>query len=212
MRPTDALIARLAECPLPPAFYPGRIAASVILSIMLPVAAFLLALGPRPDLLQAWTDPVVPFKTLLPLTASVLSLVSVLRLARPGVRAGAAGWGLLVPAAVALVLWSVAFVLRPAPARFAEVGAFSLGECLGAILILSVVPVIAIMRVLRRGAPTQPGVSGALVGLTAATGATAGYSLFCTQDNPLFFVTWYGVAILAVTIASAAFGRRALRW
>lgn len=212
MRDTDALIAGLADSPSPPAFNPGRIAAVVILSVVLPVAVFLLAFGLRPDLPLGWANPMVPFKTLLPLMVSALSLVLVLRLARPGARVGAPGWGLLVPLAVAVVLWIVTYTLRAAPERFAEVGPASLSECLGAIMLLSVLPVAAIMRALRQGASTRPSLSGALVGLTAATGATAGYSLFCTQDNPLFFVSWYGVAILAVTIASAAVGRSALRW
>lgn len=211
MMTTDALIDRLADEPPPPPFRPGRIAAVIILSILLPVAVFLVVAGPRPELALAWRNPVVPFKTILPLVLCVLSLVLALRLARPAAQAPVGGW-LLVPLALSSSLWGGAYALRSASERFAEVSPATVGECLGAIIVLSIVPVVAIMRLLRQGASTKPWLSGALAGLTAATGATTGYSLFCTQDNPLFFVTWYGFAIGIVTITGAAIGTRLLRW
>ncbi len=212
MMETDALIARLANEPPPPPFDPGRIALIWVLAMAVPVALFLLVLGPRPDLIAAWSNPAVIVKTILPLGTVGLSLPLLLRLARPEARAGATGWLLVAPAIAALVLWAGAFALRAPAGRFAEVSPASLAECLGSILLLSVVPAVVILRILRRGATSQPRLSAALAGLTASAGATAGYSLFCTQDNPLFFITWYGVAILAVTVACAAFGERILRW
>lgn len=212
MTNTNALIARLADGPPPPPFSPRRIAAVMILSIVLPVVVFLLTAGPRSNLSVAWTNPVVPFKTLLPLLLCVLSFVLLLRLARPGTRPGATGWLLLMPVAIAVLLWGGTFALRTTPERFADVSPASLTECVGLILALSVIPAVVIMRTLRQGASTRPSLSGALVGLTAAAGAATGYSLFCTQDNPLFFVSWYGLAILVVAFASAAIGARSLRW
>ncbi|MBL4930061.1 NrsF family protein [Fuscibacter oryzae] len=212
MTTTDNLIRRLAtEPPLPP-FNPRRMALVMVLSIAVPVTLFLLVLGHRQGLAAAWSNPVVPFKTILPLAASAASLLLLLRLARPGARAGGAVWLLAGPGAVAVALWFGAYALRAAPERFAEVSAASLGECLGSILLLSVVPAAVILRVIRQGASTWPRLSGALAGLTAATGATAGYSLFCTRDNPLFFVSWYGAAILMVALVCAALGQRTLRW
>ena len=154
----------------------------------------------------------VLLKTLLPLLTCILSLLTLLRLVRPGMKAGAIGWSLLLPAGAAVALWLGAFALRAPAERFADVGPASVGECLGAILMLSVIPVAAITRILRQGAATKPSLSGALVGLTAVAGVATGYSLFCTQDNPLFFISWYGLAILVVTLASAIIGRRSLRW
>jgi hypothetical protein len=51
-----------------------------------------------------------------------------------------------------------------------------------------------------------------LAGLAVAAGAATGYSLFCVQDNPLFFVTWYGAAIVIVAGLCALAGGRVLRW
>lgn len=212
MTGTDALIARLAQDPPPPPFRPARIACLAVAAILVPVAAFLLILGVRPQLAAVWADPVVALKTLLPLGLCGPALLVALRLSRPGARAGAGGWLLLGPTAAAVALWLAAFALRAPAERFAEVGPASVGECLGAILALSVIPAWTMLRLLRAGATTRPALSGAAIGLTAATGAASGYSLFCTQDNPLFFVSWYGLAILAVTAAGALAGRRALRW
>ena len=53
---------------------------------------------------------------------------------------------------------------------------------------------------------------GALAGVAAAGGATAIYSLFCTEDSPLFYVVWYGTGIGIVTALGALIGGRALRW
>lgn len=212
MTQTDDLIARLSVGPAQPPLRPMRLGWAMALSMLAPVALFLLVLGTRHDLRLAWSNPVVPFKTFLPLLLCALSLVLVLRLIRPGVRAGLTVWFHALPVLAALSLWVGAYVLRTPQARFAEVGAFSLAECLGSILLLSIVPVIAMLRLVRQGASTAPLLSAGLVGLTAASGVTAGYSLFCTRDNPLFFVTWYSVAILVVTLVSAVMGRRMLRW
>jgi hypothetical protein len=209
---TDDLILRLAAAPAPAALRPLNLGSVIALSILAPVVVFLLLLGTRPGLFAAWSNPVVPLKTLLPLLIFALSLTLLLRLLRPEARAGVTAWGYAPPVLAALALWIGAFLLRAPAERFSDVSAFSLAECLGSIPILSIVPVIVILRLIRQGASTAPLLSGALAGLTAASGVTIGYSLFCTRDNPVFFVTWYGLAILSVTLISAILGRRLLRW
>lgn len=212
MMQTDDLIARMSNEAVQPALRPARLGIVMALSMLVPVAVFLGLLGTRHGLLTAWSNPVVPFKTLLPLMTCGLSLMLVLRLIRPEARAGATVWVYAVPLLTALALWVGAFALRPPSARFAEVGAFSLAECVGLIVLLATFPVAIMLRLVRRGAAASPTLSGALIGLTAASGVATGYSLFCTRDNPLFFVTWYGAAILIVTLISAVLGRRVLRW
>lgn len=212
MMHTDDLIARLSAETTPPQLRPAALGLRMALSILVPVALFLLVLGTRPGLMQSWSNPVVPLKTVLPLISCGVSFVLVLRLIRPEARVGGTVWAYVVPLLTAVALWGGAFVLRAPAARFADVGAFSLAECLGSILLLSIVPVILTLRLIRQGAAAAPALSGALVGLTVASGVTAGYSLFCTRDNPLFFVTWYGAAILIITLISALAGRRLLRW
>ncbi len=51
-----------------------------------------------------------------------------------------------------------------------------------------------------------------MAGLVVGAGAATGYSFFCLQDNPLFYVTWYGTAIALSAVAGAWLGARRLRW
>ena len=141
-----------------------------------------------------------------------LSVTLLLRLTRPEARLGLIPLAYALPVGLAAALWIGAFVLRVPDQRFAEVGMASLAECLGGVLTLSAVPAIAALRILRKGATSHPRLSAALAGLTAASGAAAGYSLFCTRDNPLFFVTWYGLGIVIVTLLAARYGKPLLEW
>jgi hypothetical protein len=209
---TEALIAKLSATPPLPPINPVRMAAMIAISIVVPLVIFLGLCGTRPNLALAWTNPVVPFKTFLPLVVCLLSGALVLRLTRPEASAGRVPWVYTVPGGIALALWIGTFVLRAPEARFAEVGPAELAECLGIIPLLSIVPTVAALRVLRQGASTSPALSALLAGLMAASGAATGYSLFCTRDNPLFFITWYGAAILIVTLIARHFGRRVLSW
>lgn len=209
---TNDLIARLSAAPPKPRLRPLMLGVAMVAAIVGPALLFYTLLGMRPDLALAWGNPVVPFKTLLPLLTCALSMALLLRLSRPEARPGPFPLGYIVPVAAALALWAGAFVLRTPADRFAEVGMASLGECLGGVLALSAVPALVTLQVLRQGASTQPALSAFLAGLTAASGAATGYSLFCTRDNPLFFVTWYGFSILIVTVLTGWFGKRMLRW
>lgn len=207
---TDELIALLAADPAPASFSPGRIALLLLGAVAATAGLFLALAGPRPDLAVALPQPLVLAKTLLAALTCALAMVTVLRLARPQARGGAAL--LLLPAVVAAGLWSYGFATRLPEARFADVTLPAVGECLGFILLLSAIPAVVALRLLREGASTHPQLSAALAGLAAAAGAATGYSFFCTQDNPVFYVTWYGAAMLIVAAVSARFGARLLRW
>ena len=192
---------------------PGR-ALSMALVASLPVALllFLVILGPRPDFATALENLRFPLKFVLTLALAVPALALAAVLARPGAAwRGRARWLLLAPA---LLLVAVAVELAVTPA--AEWSARWIGHnwlvCLGAIPLLSLAPLAGLLIALRDGAPTRPGLAGAVAGLAAgALGATF-YAAHCPDDSPLFVATWYVVAIGLVTIAGAALGSRLLRW
>lgn len=209
---TDDLILNLSTSYAGTPIHPARMGALMAVAIIVPLGLFLGLCGVRPDLALAWTNPVVPFKTFLPLVVCLVSGALVLRLARPEEAPGRIILLYTLPGGIALALWIGSFALRAPAARFAEVSLPALAECLGIIPLLSIIPTIAALRVLRQGASTAPALSALLAGLMAASGAATGYSLFCTRDNPLFFVTWYGLAILIVTLIALRFGRRSLGW
>jgi len=84
--------------------------------------------------------------------------------------------------------------------------------CLVAIPVLSVLPVGGLFWALRRGATSVPALSGAVIGLAGSGAAAAVYAAHCIEDSPLFYVVWYSLAIIGVTIVSAVIGVRILRW
>ena len=210
---TDELIAALASEPMGPPLRPVRIAAAVTGLVVSCFAVFLLAAGLRADLGTALTTPVIAVKTILPALLSLLALLAVLRMMRPEgaetVRARAVLGAVLV---LCLGLYAVGFTTQARPLWFADLTPAYVAQCLGFILLLSLPGLALAMRLVRRGASTAPVRSGAALGLAVSAGATAGYSLYCTQDNPIFFVTWYGAAILIVTGIGALAGHRFLRW
>jgi hypothetical protein len=209
---TEDLIRTLAADATPPRPLAATLASGLPPALAAAAAAVGLTLGYRPDLGSAMFDPVSAARYVLPLLLMALALPLVLRLARPEGAEGARLWPLLLPAlgAGGLVIWALATT----PAQgwgMAWVGKTMIW-CLVSIPALSVLPAIAIFAMLRRGAPTAPRLAGMTAGLAASGGAAAAYALHCTEDSPLFYVSWYGLAILAVTAGCAWVGPRVLRW
>ncbi len=85
-------------------------------------------------------------------------------------------------------------------------------NCMTLIPLLASGPLAIFIAALKRGAPANPGLSGAMAGLAASGIAAIFYATNCFDDSPLFVVTWYPLAIGAVVLAGYAVGRRVLRW
>jgi hypothetical protein len=84
--------------------------------------------------------------------------------------------------------------------------------CLTLIPLLSAGPLACILAGLRQGAPSDPGLAGALAGLVASGIGASFYAANCTDDSPLFVLAWYPIAASIVTGAGFLIGRRLLRW
>lgn len=209
---TDDLIGLLAADTVPPApLRPGRIGAMTMACIVVVAGLFLALAGMREGLAIVMQRPEVVAKTGLPLILFLLVLPWALHQLRP--EAGSPRWVFLLPPLVmAGGLWLWAFATLPPELRFAEVMMSAITECLGLIVLLSLLPLGVLLSLMRQGASAAPMRAGALAGLAVGCGIAAGYSLFCTKDNPIFYVTWYGVAVLLVTGIGALAGRRLLRW
>ena len=210
---TDDLIAAFAHDPATQPLRPARIGAGIVAMTLGCVALFLTVAGPRADLVTALTTPVVATKTLLPLLLWGGALFAALRLMRPeagdNIRFTRTG---VAVAALCLALYAFGFTTQPRPLWFGDLSPMSVSQCLGLIVLLSLPALAVSFALVRKGASTAPARSGAALGLAVSAGATAGYSLYCTQDNPIFFVTWYGLAIVITTALGAVIGARVLRW
>lgn len=211
---TEDLIAALgqsAEATPARPLAPARLGAQVGAVVALVVGLFLTVLGPRAGLGTVIAEPLVATKTALPCVLALIGFPLAFGSLRPEAR-GARIWLFALPALAAAGLWAVSYTTTAPQARFADVWLGSVAECLGLIVLLSALPAWVALRLARRGAPQHPARSGALIGLAVSAAAATGYSFFCTQDNPLFYLTWYGAAMAVVTLASARLGARWLGW
>lgn len=211
-RDTATLIDMLAADPRPgsrawPAF---PLLAGLPVAVL--AAAFVAATGLRPGLLAAFATWPVALKFILPAAIAVIAAGLALRLTRPE---GAGGLALSVLwfaalaalAAVALRLWQM-----PAPARLPALTGQTLAWCLSTIPALGLPGLAVGLSLLRRGASTRPALSGAAAGLAAGGLSALLYALHCPEDEPVFFLTWYGTGIVILAAAGAVAGPRVLRW
>lgn len=186
--------------------------AALLLALAAVVLVVRVTLGFRDDLLQSLGEPLSVMRFVLTAALGLLGVRLALILARPEGRSLARLWPVAIPAAVALGLLAWAYVSTPADGRQMALVGKTMVTCLVMIPLLSVLPVAAIMVGLRKGATTTPALAGFAAGLGGGGLAAMAYALHCIEDSPLFYVTWYGLAIGGVTAASTLVGARVLRW
>ncbi|MFO1106320.1 MAG: DUF1109 domain-containing protein [Amaricoccus sp.] len=175
-------------------------------------AACLLLLGPRPDLASALGTPRVLLKQGFPVLLAVGGFGWAERLARPAAPSGP--WPLLLGAVPILLGGAVLATLDALPRAgwcAATLGQTHL-DCLASISLMALPILVASLATLRRGASLRPALTGAAAGLASGGTAAALYAIHCVEDSPLFYATWYGIAILGATALGALAGARLLRW
>jgi hypothetical protein len=210
---TDDLIRALAADTLRPAA-PGP---ALLLPLLVPalgvaLVAMWLTIGFRTDLADVPASPLSFARIVLTALLGAIAVRLALLLARPEGAGVARLWPLAAVAAVAAAMWVWALVATPAEGRGMAIVGKTMVSCLVTIPLLSVLPVASILYVLRQGATTAPARAGFVAGLAGAGLSAMIYALHCTEDSPLFYVTWYGIAIMGVALVSAAIGARSLRW
>lgn len=209
---TDDLIRALSADTVP-----ARPLLATLLTGLIPAVGFAgivvwSVLGYRADLAQSLFDPVSVARFILAGALAFAGLRIALAFARPEGRIQARLWPLAVLGAIALGLLIWAYVTTPADARQMAVVGKTMTTCLVSIPLLAILPVASILGMLRHGASTTPRLASMVAGLAGGGVAAAVYALHCTEDSPLFYVTWYGLAIAIVTIAASLIGPRFLRW
>ena len=209
---TDELIRRLATDARPARTVAHGVALSFGPTLLAALTLLVLGWGLRADVLASFANPVTAIKPLLPALAALAAIVGALQLARPDGSAKGAMTPLLLLAGTAAGLVVLDLARTPAADWGEAIQGRTLVVCLLSIPALAVLPTLALLVALRRGASLAPARSGALAGLGGGAAAAALYALHCDEDAPLFFVTWYGVAIVATALLGAALGRRLLRW
>ena len=84
--------------------------------------------------------------------------------------------------------------------------------CLVCIPLFSLAPFAALIWALRKGAPTNLGLTGAVAGLVAGAVGAAVIALHHPGGSLPFIALWYGGPIVLCALAGAVLGPRVLRW
>lgn len=208
-RTTDDLINDLAARPVPVPLSARSTLFTVLAALLPPLALFWLAFGLRPDLGAALLQVNVLAKTILPFGLALLAASLAFGSGRPGRQVRL--WPLALPALAGLLLVGLRLAEGP-DALLAEMLGQTAVVCMASITVMSAIPLWVALRFFQHAAPTQPVLTGGLLGLAVGAGVTSGYALHCTEDSPLFFMAWYVLAICTVTGIGAALGHRLLRW
>ncbi len=209
---TDDLIRTLAADTVVPRSVGSLLVLDLVLSGVVAVAVVGVVLGFRADLLAALVTPVSVMRIVLAAGLGAAALRIALVLSHPEGPDSARLWPLAAFAGLALGILGWAYVSTPVEARQMALVGKTMVTCLVMIPILSILPVASVLVMLRRGATTVPARAGFMAGLAGSGMGAAIYALHCTEDSPLFYVTWYGLAIMAVALVSTALGARLLRW
>lgn len=181
-------------------------------AISAPFAALVvLAMSPRPDLAARLAEPRFLFETLAALVTALT--------------AAYAAFKLVVPGSDRRLIWLPAL---PGAAWLATLGAGCLADwlragatglqiapdpaCLPKIALVGSVPALAMVLMLRRGAPLAPHGTGFLAVLAAAALGSFGLRFFHTQDAGIMVLIWqFGSVMLLATMAGLC-GPRFLCW
>ena len=211
---TDDLVALLASGVLPTAPQAASRKLGIALGLGIPISlAILLAgFGLRPDLMAVINLPMFWVKLLFPLCIASAALVIVHRLARPGVRAGQAWLGFLVPVLLMGSLGVAALWRVSAQDWSMALLGQTWNTCVLSIGVISLPVLLATLVSLKWLAPTRPDLAGAAAGaLAGGLGATI-YALHCVEMAAPFVFVWYSASMLLMVFAGALLGARWLRW
>jgi hypothetical protein len=204
----DALVADRAT-PAKPMRW--ALAAALLAGGLVSLALFLASLGVRADIEPALGTWRFELKVGLVLLALGLAFSLCIVLSRP-VAPTHPGRRLLPLAALAALAVAIELLALPSASWTSRLVGSNALVCLVAIPTLAIVPLAAVLAMLRSGAPASPARAGGAAGLLAAAAAASLYAFHCFDDSPLFVVTWYGLAALLVIALGAVAGHRLLRW
>jgi hypothetical protein len=209
---TDQLITAIAADTVPSRPFARSFHCATAVGIAGAGLIFFSAIGPRPDLSAALETWRFLLKFIITVPLAVSATLTTLGTARPD-RWGK-NWRLLLMAPLAVLMIAALFELFALPRSLwmvRLVGSNSV-NCMTLIPLLAIIPLAAFVTVLRRGAPSDPGKSGAAAGLAAAAIAASFYALNCFDDSPLFVMTWYPLATSIVVALGYMLGCHTLRW
>ena len=176
------------------------------------IAIFFWRLGVRPDVMTAMHNPFFDLKFAVTLGLAIPAIAISLHLSRP--EASLRGWLWLLVIPVGLLVAGIAgeMMLPQGLPMMARLIGSNSRICLTTIPLMSLPLLAAALIGLRHGAPSRPALTGAIAGLLSSGLAATLYASNCTDDSPLFVITWYSIATAMVASIGALAGNRLLRF
>jgi hypothetical protein len=208
---TDDLIELLVKDSVPWRFR-SILAGAVAGGIIIAAIAFLVGIGFRPDISEALRSNRFLFKFVVTVSLAVTAIWVTLSVGRPGGSLARRGLALAIAPALLACAAVAELLVLPESQWMPHLVGHNARFCLTLIPLLSIGPLACLLAALREGAPSSPGLAGAVAGLAASGIAATFYAANCTDDSALFVMTWYPIATLIVTTAGYLIGRKLLRW
>ena len=188
------------------------VAVALITGTIIAGALFFLAIGFRTDIGYAMETVRFLLKFAITLPLAVAATAALLRVARPGASFGLSGWALAISPVVLASGVLVELLAVPPSLWVTRLVGSNARNCVTLIPLLSIGPLACLLLALRVGAPTRPGLAGAIAGLAASGIAATFYAANCTDDSPLFVMAWYPAATGLVVLLGYLGGVKFLRW
>jgi hypothetical protein len=188
------------------------LAAAVVGGIIIAAILFFAEIGFRTDISEAVKSNRFLFKFVVTVSLAVTAIWVTLSVGRPGGSLAHRGLALSIAPALLTCALVVELLVLPESQWMPHLVGHNARLCLTLIPLLSVGPLACLLAALREGAPSSPGLAGAVAGLAASGIAATFYAANCTDDSALFVMTWYPMATLIVTTAGYLVGRKLLRW
>jgi hypothetical protein len=173
---------------------------------------FFSAIGPRADLAPALDSWRFLLKFLVTVPLATAATLAIAGMSRPDRRNKHASFALLAPLVLLVIAALLELFVVPRSLWMVRLVGSNSANCMTLVPLLATIPLAAFLSVLRRGAPLDPGRTGAVAGLAAAAISASFYALNCFDDSPLFVITWYPLAASIVVAFGYVLGLRVLRW
>lgn len=173
---------------------------------------FFTVIGPRSDIAAAAETWRFLFKFVVTLSLAVPATTLTYWLAAPAMWSRWRFVMLAMPLGLLLAAVMLELHLVPRSLWLVRLVGSNSVNCVTLIPLLAIVPLACFLRLLRDGAPLNPGLTGAVAGLAASSIAATFYALNCFDDSPLFVITWYPLAAAIVVGGGFFCGRRLLVW
>lgn len=168
--------------------------------------------GVRHDLGSVAQTGIFWAKLAYPLAIAIGAMLAVLRLGRPGARAGYTWVLVALPFVVVWVASGLLLGSAAPEARWPLVLGQTWRTCPFNILLLSVPTFPAVFWAVKSLAPTRLRLAGAVAGLLSSAIATIAYCLHCPEMSPAFWSVWYATGMAIPAGIGAWVGPKVLRW